>query len=104
MGQHVPASLSLLKILTEHEIQFANSYAAFKAETRPLWKVKKFYDWMVQLNYEVDICRRFDRVVCMTDQDKAVLSEFVSTSRLRTIPIGVDSDYFQPERSNVQQL
>ena len=97
MGQHVPASLSLLKVLTEHEIQFANSYAAFKAETRPLWKVKKFYDWMVQLNYEVDICRRFDRVVCMTDQDKAVLSEFVSTSRLRTIPIGVDSDYFRPD-------
>jgi glycosyltransferase involved in cell wall biosynthesis len=96
MGQHVPRSRPLLKILTEHEIQFANSHAAFRAETRPLWKAKKSYDWMVQLNYEVGICRRFDWVVCMTDQDKAVLSEFVSPTFLRTIPIGVDSDYFQP--------
>jgi polysaccharide biosynthesis protein PslH len=101
MGQHVPRSLPLLKILTEHEIQFANSRAAFKAETRPLWKAKKSYDWMVQLNYEVDICRRFDWVVCMTDEDRAVLSEFVSPTFLRTIPIGVDSDYFQP---NVRPL
>jgi glycosyltransferase involved in cell wall biosynthesis len=96
MGQHVPRSLPLLKILTEHEIQFVNSHGALKAETRPLWKAKKSYDWMVQLNYEVKMCRRFDWVVCMTDQDRDVLSQFVSPTSLRTIPIGVDSEYFQP--------
>lgn len=97
MGQHVPRSLPLLKILTEHEIQFVNSYEVSKAEPRPLWKAKKSYDWLVQLNYEVRMCRRFDWVVCMTDQDRDVLSQFVSPARLRTIPIGVDTDYFQPD-------
>jgi len=102
MGQHVSRSLPLLKILTEHEIQFANFYEDFNAEARPLWKAKKSYDWMVQLNYEVGICRRFNRVVCMTDQDKAVLSAFVPSTRLRTIPIGVDSDYFRPSTRTLE--
>src|SRR5262249_293552 len=66
MGQHVPASPRFLKILTEHEVQFVNCQTAVQAETRPLWKMKKFYDWMVQLNYEIEVCRRFDYVVCMT--------------------------------------
>jgi glycosyltransferase involved in cell wall biosynthesis len=96
MGQHVPGSLPVLKILTEHEIQFLNYRAAFKAETSPLWKAKKFYDWMVQLKYEIEICRRFDWVVCMTDEDMSSLNGFVPIHRLKRIPIGVDSEYFRP--------
>lgn len=96
MGQYVPRSLPLLKILTEHEVQFANYRAAFQTETRPLWKAKRFYDWMVQLRYEVEICRRFDWVVCMTDEDVSALTGFVPDSRLRRIPIGVDTQYFRP--------
>jgi len=96
MGQHVPRALRLLKILTEHEVQFVNCQAAAQAETRPLWKMKKFYDWMVQLNYEIEVCRRFDCVVCMTEEDRLALQRFVPAPQLKTIPIGIDSEYFQP--------
>ena len=96
MGQHVPRNLPLFKILTEHEVNYANAYTDFKGESRYWGKVKRFYDWMVQLNYEVEVCRNFDRVVCMTDEDLALLSEFVSPIKLRTIPIGVDTAYFKP--------
>jgi glycosyltransferase involved in cell wall biosynthesis len=95
MGQHVPSSLRLLKILTEHEVQFVNCQTAVETETRPLWKLKKFYDWMVQLNYEIEVCRRFDCVVCMTEEDRLALQRFVPAAQLRTIPIGIDSEYFQ---------
>jgi glycosyltransferase involved in cell wall biosynthesis len=104
MGQHVPRHLPLLKILTEHEVQFANFFASYKAERHLTWKAKKFYDWMVQLNYEVKTCRDFDRVICMTDEDLALLHEFVPSSRLRKIPIGVDSDYFSPSVSSTKIL
>jgi len=99
MGQHVPRHLPIFKILTEHEVHYANLHADFRAETRPFGKVKKFYDWMVQLNYEVKVCQGFDRIVCMTDEDLKVLSEFVPSAKLTRIPIGVDSDYFQPRQS-----
>lgn len=99
MGQHVPRHLPIFKILTEHEVHYANSYADFEAEAQLFAKVKKFYDWMVQLNYEIKVCQGFDRVVCMTEEDLKLLSEFVPSAKLRRIPIGVDSDYFQPHPS-----
>jgi glycosyltransferase involved in cell wall biosynthesis len=99
MGQHVPGPLPLFKILTEHEVTYANTYMDFKGESRFWGRAKKFYDWMVQLNYEVEICRNFDRVVCMTDEDQALLSKFVSPTKLRTIHIGVDTAYFNPAES-----
>ena len=33
----------------------------------------------------------------MTEQDQSLLSSFVPPTRLRWIPIGVDSDYFRPQ-------
>ena len=62
MGQHVPVNLPSFKILTEHEVTYANTYTDFKGESRIWGKAKKFYEWMVQLNYEVEVCRSFDRV------------------------------------------
>lgn len=100
MGQHVPEDRSLFRILTEHEVHFANFRAEAQSEERPLAKARKFYDWLVQLNYEVRVCRRFDRVVCMSQQDLEELARFIPRSKLRAIPIGVDSDFFAPaERS-----
>jgi hypothetical protein len=44
MGQHVPAESRLLKILTEHEVQFANAHLEYRAESQPLLKAQKFYE------------------------------------------------------------
>jgi glycosyltransferase involved in cell wall biosynthesis len=98
MAQHVPPGLAALRILTEHEIIFSNYRSAFEAERRLLRKGVKGYAWLVQLNYEVRVCRNFHRVVCMTDEDRTILGRFVDPSRLRTVPIGVDSAYFDPQQ------
>jgi polysaccharide biosynthesis protein PslH len=98
MAQHVPPGLPILKVLTEHEVVFASCHAALKGESRPLQKAWKLYEWLVQLNYEARVCRQFDRVACMTDEDRTTLSRFVSPERLRTVPIGVDSGYFDPQQ------
>lgn len=98
MAQHVPPDLSALRVLTEHEIIFSNVRSAFKAETHWWRKWVKGYEWLVQLNYEARVCRNFHRIACMTDEDRAILSRFVAPSRLRTVPIGVDSSYFDPQQ------
>lgn len=98
MAQHVPPDLPVLRVLTEHEIIFANYRSAFERETRLWHKCAKWYDWMVQLNYEAGVCRSFHRIACMTDDDRAILGRFVEPSRLRTVPIGVDSTYFDPSQ------
>ncbi|MEW5975184.1 MAG: glycosyltransferase family 4 protein [Acidobacteriota bacterium] len=99
MAQHVPLSSRYFKVLTEHEVHFANFFEDCVREKRILHKAKKAYDWMVQLNYEARVCRAFDRVVCMTNEDQACLGRFVPAHKLRTIPIGVDCRYYAPSDS-----
>ena len=72
MAQHVPVDLQAFRILTEHEIIYENFHADFRHERQILRKARKLYDWLVQLNYEVRACRRFDRIACMTDEDRAM--------------------------------
>ena len=94
MAQHVPRSASQFKILTLHEIGYANELKILKQDRRFWAKAVKLYDWMIQLNYEIRFCRGFDSIVCMTDEDALILAEFVPTSKVHTIHIGVDSDFF----------
>jgi glycosyltransferase involved in cell wall biosynthesis len=103
MAQHVPRDLSALRVLTEHEVVFPNYQAAFRDEPRFWRKCIMGYDWLVQLNYEARVCRTFHRVACMTDEDRTVLSRFVAPSRLHTVPIGVDSSYFDPAQVLTQE-
>ncbi len=101
MAQHVPEHSSQRKILTLHEVEYANAAEALRKASRPWTKVRKFYDWMVQLNYEVRSCAHFDSIVCMTNEDSRFLEEFIPQSKLRTIHIGVDSRFFDGgQRSN----
>ncbi len=95
MAQHVPREAVRRKVLTLHEVQYANAAQAFERAGSPWTGAAKWYDWMVQLNYEVRSCARFDAVVCMTGEDAQLLAEFVPPSKLCTIPIGVDSGFFQ---------
>lgn len=96
MAQHVPREAARRTVLTLHEVQFANAARAFERAPNPWARARGWYDWMVQLNYEVRTCARFDAVVCMTGEDARLLTGFVPPSRLRAIPIGVDSRFFEP--------
>lgn len=98
MAQHVPPDSRALKVLTEHEVMFETFRNTLTQETRPWRRPRGFYDWLVQLNYEVRVCRRFDRIACMTDEDREILGRFVSPGLLQTVPIGVDCSYFDSSR------
>ena len=82
MAQHVPRSATQLKILTQHEIGYANAADILKQENRPWVKIRKIYNWMVQLNYEINYCRYFDAIVCMTNEDFQKLAEFIEKNRI----------------------
>lgn len=95
MAQHVSREAARRTVLTLHEVQYANAARAFEKAGNPWTRSRRWYDWMVQLDYEVRSCSRFDAVVCMTAEDASLLAQFVPASKLRAIPIGVDSRFFQ---------
>ena len=92
----------VFSILTAHEAYSANAYRAFQDATDAIEKVRLFSRWMAMLNYEVSMCNAFDRVVTMTNDDAAYLRSYARRANIRAIPIGIDAEYFQPERDELQ--
>ncbi len=87
---------NVFSVLTVHETLSANAYSAFCAEPDALVKLKLFYRWMQMLRYEVKATRQFDRVVTMTDHDARYLRSYSSSADIQNIPIGVDTQEFNP--------
>src|SRR6266436_5395566 len=86
----------ILSVLTMHEAVSANAWETFQRETDPPQKLRLFYRWMATLRYEVMMCRRFDRVVTMTEDDAAYLRSYSPAANIRAIPIGIDPVEFAP--------
>lgn len=90
-------------ILTIIETQSDNAYFAFESAADAPTKMKLYYRWMQMLRYEVMATRRFDRVVTMTDHDAAYLRSYSPEADIRCIPIGVDTEEFQPHPSEPER-
>jgi len=90
-------------ILTAHEAISRNLKETISAEPAPALKVRAFYHWMQMLRYEAMEVRKFDRVVTMTDEDAYYLRSYARTANIRSIPIGVDLDRFQPLDENTNR-
>jgi glycosyltransferase involved in cell wall biosynthesis len=86
----------VFSILTAHETYSANGYRAFQMAADAIEKLRLFSRWMAMLNYEVSMCNAFDRVITMTLEDAAYLRSYARRADIRAIPIGIDTEYFQP--------
>jgi len=93
----------VFSILTAHEAYSANAYHSFQTATDAVWKLQLFSRWMAMLNYEVSMCNAFDRIVTMTKEDEAYLQSYARRANIRTIPIGIDAEYFQPAADRSSQ-
>jgi len=48
------------------------------------------------LNFEVSTCSRFNAIISLTRDDRDYLRSFIKKQKYFTLPIGVDTNYFQP--------
>ena len=87
----------ILNVLTLHEALAANAWNTFVHENDPIHKLRDFYRWMSTLRYQVMMCRKFDRVVTMTEDDAAYLRSYSPQANIRAIPIGIDLAEFVSE-------
>ncbi len=65
------------------------------AETMPVTKPMKYIlerDWRLLKRYEGDLCRAFDAVLAVSDEDKQALVEAGARPDMTVIPIAIDTD------------
>lgn len=96
MAQFVPFGSSFKTVLDHHNIE---SMIVKRVGESPGGLTSRLYariEWPKLRRYELDVCRRCDRVLTVSDEDKKILLELDPTlHNIEAVPIGVDVDYFQ---------
>ncbi|HHT9125909.1 MAG TPA: glycosyltransferase [Candidatus Brocadiia bacterium] len=94
MAQYAPGTNRIFKILTDHEVALFSYYIAFKQEQNLFSKLELYYKWMKAMKWEVDICDKFDKVICVTHEDAAELNNYLIDKEAEVINTGVDASFF----------
>ena len=82
------------KFITEVEVNWAAHRTLVKVESNPLKKAKKYYNTLQTLYREAELCKKADRIVCVTEDDKNYMRGYVPDDKLLVVKTGVDLDYF----------
>lgn len=82
------------KLVTEIEVNYAAHLSLVPLERNPLRKLRKFYNSLQTLYREIELCKKVDSVVCVTDTDRDYLGGYLPSEKLFVINTGVDTGYF----------
>jgi polysaccharide biosynthesis protein PslH len=102
MSQYVPHDTPSYTILDEHNIE-ASLISRFE-KRRKLGVIRLFsrYEGARLKTYETHECRRFNHIITTTDLDASIIQQYIGTDKkISAIPIGVDTEYFQPSNQRV---
>jgi GT2 family glycosyltransferase/glycosyltransferase involved in cell wall biosynthesis len=97
MAQYVPNTARFCTLLTEHEVAFATHRRAFGSLPFSWEKFKALMGWLMMVDYELKACRRFDKVVALTDADRKDLLTFEPKLDIEVVPMAVDCSCFMPQ-------
>jgi glycosyltransferase involved in cell wall biosynthesis len=84
-----------VKLLTEIEVNYAAHRTTMAIETSLFRRTRQFYNTLQTLYRELEICRRVDHVICVTDEDRGYLTRYLPSRNLSVVNTGVDIDQFR---------
>lgn len=94
----LPAAMTIPLVLSHLEVQYAGLFRAASLQT-PLmlaWWGKVFRG-LTMLNYEINTLRKFDAILTMCEEDAKAILRFSPDLPMGVSPMGVDTEYFQPD-------
>ncbi|MEO0248912.1 MAG: glycosyltransferase family 4 protein, partial [candidate division WOR-3 bacterium] len=97
MAQYVPNTVRSCTLLTEHEVAFATHRRAFENLPFSWHKFRALMGSLIMIDYELKACRRFDKIITLTDADRRELRSFEPGLDIEVVPMGVDSSSFRPQ-------
>jgi sugar transferase (PEP-CTERM/EpsH1 system associated) len=91
------------KVVFEHNVEFLLRKRKWYEEEQPLRRVVYGAEWEKTRRIEGDVCRSFDHVITVSDDDRKTLETEFGITRISTIPTGVDTDFFRPVAEQPQR-
>jgi polysaccharide biosynthesis protein PslH len=93
---NVPAGLELPTVLFQHNVEAMIWKRHYEVQSNPLKKLYLYNQWRKSFRYEREACRRFDRVVAVSTEDRERMKSDYGLSEVWDVPTGVDTEFFRP--------
>jgi glycosyltransferase involved in cell wall biosynthesis len=90
------------RVVFQHNVEYLLRRRQCDAESSPVKKWLFGREWKKTRRIEERVCRAFDHVIAVSDEDREVFEKEFGVKSVSTIATGVDSDYFQPQAIPVQ--
>src|SRR5215471_5987689 len=87
------------KVVFEHNVEFLLRKRKWKSSTQPFRRLVYGTEWIKTRRIEAEVCRSFDHVITVSEDDRRTLDKEFGVTHASTIPTGVDTDYFHPTES-----
>jgi sugar transferase (PEP-CTERM/EpsH1 system associated) len=84
------------KVVFEHNVEFSLRKRKWQAEEEPLRRLVYAAEWKKTRAIEAAVCRSFDHVVSVSEDDRRTLEREFGVTHTSTIPTGVDTVFFHP--------
>jgi glycosyltransferase involved in cell wall biosynthesis len=84
------------KIVFEHNAEFQLRKRKWQVERNPLRKMVFGTEWKKTRPLEAQVCRSFDHVLTVSDEDQQTIRREFGVNHISTLPTGVDTDFFRP--------
>jgi polysaccharide biosynthesis protein PslH len=84
------------RVVFQHNVEYMLRKRQWEAEKAPLKKWIFDAEWKRTRKVEAKVCRTFDHIIAVSDEDRLAFEKEFGVSSVSTIPTGVDADYFRP--------
>ena len=101
---NVPRNLPVPSILFQHNVEAMIWKRHFEVQTNSLKKGYLRGQWRKMEKFEKEMCRQFDSVIAVSEQDREQMRTEYSVDAVFDVPTGVDTEFFRPSGKEVIDL
>ncbi|MEO7971007.1 MAG: glycosyltransferase [bacterium] len=93
---NVPANLGKPRLLFQHNVEAMIWKRHCEVQSNPLKKAYLFAQWKKMRAFERRMCRGFDAVVAVSQEDREQMQREYGAENIFDVPTGVDTEFFRP--------
>jgi sugar transferase (PEP-CTERM/EpsH1 system associated) len=93
---NVPANLGKPTVLFQHNVEAMIWKRHCEVQNNPLKKAYLFAQWKKMRAFERRMCRSFDSVVAVSEEDCVQMRSEYGAENVFDVPTGVDTEFFRP--------
>ena len=93
-SQNVPSNLGVRTVLFQHNVEATIWQRHASVAPDPVRRAYLRDQWRRMRRFERQECRRFDRVIAVSETDAAAIRDEYGIAHVGSVPTGVDLDYF----------